>query len=78
MSKRRSRRVQVSLTLPSNQLEALERLASRISEANGKRLPVNAILRSIIRLYLEMRIEPVGVRNEDELFALLMKSFKRG
>lgn len=78
MSKRRSRRVQVSLTLPSAQLEALERLASRISEANGKRLPVNAILRSIIRLYLEMRIEPIGVTNEDELFALLMKSLKRG
>lgn len=77
MSKKGARRVQVSLTLPAEHLEALERLACRISDANGRRLPVNAILRSIIKLYLELGIEPVGIKSEDELFALLMKALRR-
>ena len=77
MSKKSSRRVQVSVTLPAEHLEELERLACRISKANGKRLPVNAILRSIIKLYLELDIEPAGIKSEDELFALLMKALRR-
>jgi hypothetical protein len=77
MKKRGSKKVQVSLTLPAEQLAGLERLACRISDTNGKRLAVNAILRSIIKLYLELGIEPTGVKSEEELFTLLMKALGR-
>lgn len=78
MSKKSARSVQVSLTLPAPQLKALERLAKRISKANGKRLPVNAILRSIIRLYLELRVNPTGVKSEEELYTLLVRTLRGG
>jgi len=69
--------VQVSLTFNKEQIEALEKVSRRIQKCGGKRLPVNAILRSLVRLMLEMEIDPAGVKDEEELFDLLRKHSKR-
>lgn len=72
----KDRIVQVSLTLPRAQIEALEKLACRIRDAGGKKLAINAILRSMIRLMVEVGVDPVGIKDEDELFDLLSRTMK--
>ena len=66
----------VSVTLTRDQMVALDRLVCRIRDSGGRRLPINAVLRAAVRLFLELKIDPNGCRDEDELFAALQRAVK--
>jgi hypothetical protein len=67
----------VSVTLTRGQIVALDKLVCRIRDSGGRKLPLNAVLRAAVKLFLELHVDSAGCRDENDLLAALRKTVRK-
>lgn len=73
----RSDYIRVNLTLPDSLDRVLQELGNNARATGGYKLPKTMIMRALVRLLMQLDIDPSGVKTEDELLERILKAIKK-
>lgn len=69
--------IRVNLTLPDELDRVLQELGNDARATGGYKLPKTMIMRALVRLLMELELDPSGVKTEDELLERIKEAVKK-
>ena len=69
--------IRVNLTLPDELDRVLQELGNDARATGGYKLPKTMIMRALVRLLMELELDPSGVKTEDELLERIKEAIKK-
>jgi hypothetical protein len=69
--------IRVNLTLPDELDRVLQELGNDARATGGYKIPKTMIMRALVRLLMELDVDPSGVKTEDELLERLMQAITK-
>jgi hypothetical protein len=73
----KSEYIRVNLTLPDELDRVLQKLGNDARATGGYKIPKTMIMRALVRLLMELDVDPSGIRTEEELLERILKAVKK-
>ena len=70
----KSNYIRVNLTLPDELDRVLQELGNDARATGGYKIPKTMIMRALVRLLMELDVDPSGIKTEDELLERLVQA----
>lgn len=73
----KSEYIRVNLTLPDELDRVLQKLGNDARATGGYKIPKTMIMRALVRMLMELDVDPSGIRTEEELLERILKAVKK-
>ncbi|MBD3184242.1 hypothetical protein GF312_18300 [Candidatus Poribacteria bacterium] len=73
----KSEYIRVNLTLPDELDRVLQEMGNDARASGGYKIPKTMIMRALVRLLMQLDVDPSGVKTEDELLDRLKKAIEK-
>ncbi len=69
--------IRVNLTLPDDLDRVLQEIGNDARAGGGYKIPKTMIMRALIRLLMQLNVDPGGVKTEEEFLERILEAIKK-
>jgi len=69
--------IRVNLTLPDDLDRVLQKVGNDARASGGYKIPKTLIMRALVRLLMELNVDPSGVKTEEEFLDRILDAVKK-
>ena len=69
--------IRVNLTLPDDLDRVLQKVGNDARASGGYKIPKTLIMRALVRLLMELNVDPSGVKTEEEFLDRILEAVKK-